>query len=67
MTFPAVSGATAQAQIQEARARSPVAALPQGSLEDKALITPNGRLDGAPLILHDAPAAKPWAHFIAGG
>ncbi|MCJ1260982.1 hypothetical protein MMC22_000846 [Lobaria immixta] len=67
MTFPTIPVATAKAQIQEARPGRLEASLAQGPSGKTSIIVSDGRLHAVPIIKRDAPVAKPWAHFVAGG
>lgn len=67
MTFPTIPVATAKAQIQEARPGRLEASLAQGPSGKTSIIVSDGRLHAVPIVKRDAPVAKPWAHFVAGG
>ena len=67
MTFPIVPGVTAKTHIQETRPERLEASLAQGLSGKTSIIVSDGRLHTVPIARQDAPVAKPWAHFVAGG
>lgn len=67
MTFPIIPEATAKAQIQEARPGRLEASLARRPSGETSIIVSDGRLHELPIVRRDAPATKPWAHFVAGG
>lgn len=66
MTSTIIPGATAKAQIQEGHGELE-ASLTQVHPGKTAIIVSDSRLHAVPVVRRDAPVAKPWAHFVAGG
>lgn len=67
MTFPIVPRATAKTHIQEARPERLEASLAQEPSGKTSIVVSDGRFHTVPIARQDAPVAKPWAHFVAGG
>jgi len=65
MTISAASDSSAQAQIRDPAKRLYQSPLTQS--RETGDVLPDTGSDGTPITKPDAPVAKPWAHFVAGG
>ncbi|MCJ1422205.1 hypothetical protein MMC29_000084 [Sticta canariensis] len=67
MTFPIIPRVTAKTHIQETRPERLESSLAEELSGKTSIIVSDGRLHTVPIARQDAPVAKPWAHFVAGG